>query len=73
MRGVTQDRTIEFSSSISADRTQLLALAVDQSSEGIAIVDLDGTLQYVNGAFAGMHGYAPDEILGKNLTIFHIG
>lgn len=63
MDEVNQGRTIDFFPGASADQTRLLALAVDQSNEGIAIVDLNGTLQYVNAAFAGMHGYAPDEIL----------
>ncbi len=50
---------------------KLLSLAVDQSSEGIAVSDLDGNLQYLNNAFAEMHGYSPEEIIGKNLSIFH--
>lgn len=48
-----------------------LSLAVDQSSEGIAISDLDGNLKYINNAFSNMHGYLPDELIGKNLSIFH--
>lgn len=35
------------------------------------MVDLDGNLQYLNNAFAEMHGYSPEEIIGKNLSIFH--
>ncbi len=50
---------------------KLLSLAVDQSSEGIAMSDLDGNLQYLNNAFAEMHRYSPEEIIGKNLFIFH--
>ncbi|MCK5606771.1 PAS domain S-box protein, partial [Candidatus Pacearchaeota archaeon] len=52
-------------------RLRLLSLAVDQSSEGIAVVDLDGNLQYLNNAFAKMHGYSTEELVGKNLSIFH--
>jgi len=50
---------------------KLLSLAVDQSSEGIAVSGLDGNLQYLNNAFAEMHGYSPEEVIGKNLSIFH--
>lgn len=52
-------------------RQDILSLAISQSSEGIAMVDLKGTVLYVNEAFAEMHGYAPKDILGKNLSIFH--
>ncbi|NQT55569.1 MAG: hypothetical protein HQ551_05010, partial [Desulfobacteraceae bacterium] len=34
------------------ERMQLLSLAVEQSSEGIAMVDLDGNLEYLNDVFA---------------------
>lgn len=52
-------------------KLRLLSLAVEQSSEGIAVVDLDGNLEYLNDAFAKMHGYSPDELMGKHLAIFH--
>jgi PAS domain S-box-containing protein len=45
--------------------------AIDQTSEGIAIVDMDGCLLFINGAFAAMHGYEAEELLGKNLRTFH--
>jgi len=48
-----------------------LSLAIEQSSEGIAVVDLDGNLEYLNDAFAEMHGYSPEELVGKNLSVFH--
>ncbi|MGB6012816.1 MAG: PAS domain S-box protein [Desulfobacterales bacterium] len=53
------------------ERLHFLSLAVEQSSEGIAISDLEGNLEYVNNAFAYKHGYSPDELIGKNLSIFH--
>jgi len=53
------------------ERLHFLSLAVEQSSEGIAISDLEGNLEYVNNAFAFKHGYSPDELIGKNLSIFH--
>lgn len=53
------------------DRLHLLSLAVEQTSEGIAVIDLEGHLLYLNPAFAEMHGYRPDELLGKHVSIFH--
>jgi PAS domain S-box-containing protein len=53
------------------DLFQLLSLAVEQSSEGIAITDLEGKLLYLNRAFSTMHGYSPDELIGKWLSFFH--
>ena len=53
------------------DQLRLLSLALEQSSEGFAISDLAGNLIYLNHAFAKMHGYSPEELTGKNLTIFH--
>ncbi len=50
---------------------RLMARIVEETREGIALVDLDGNILRVNGAFAAMHGYRPEELLGKNLSIFH--
>lgn len=43
----------------------------DKANYGTAIADFEGNLVYLNDAFANMHGYAPEEILGKHLSIFH--
>ncbi len=43
----------------------------DQANYGSAIASLEGKLLYINEAFAGMHGYDADEVIGKSLTIFH--
>jgi PAS domain S-box-containing protein len=53
------------------ERLSLLSLAFEQSNEGIAISDLDGDLKFTNNAFTKMHGYPPEEFVGKNLSIFH--
>ncbi|UCF90183.1 MAG: PAS domain S-box protein [Desulfobacterales bacterium] len=50
---------------------KLLSSAVEQSSEGIAVADLEGNLIYLNQAFARVHGYSPEELVGKHLSIFH--
>jgi len=54
-----------------AQKLQVLSSAVEQSTKGIAIVDMQGNLQFCNEAFADMHGYAADELGGKHLSIFH--
>jgi PAS domain S-box-containing protein len=48
-----------------------LLLAIEQSPEGIALSDLDGNLKYVNPSFAKVHGYSPNELMGKHLSVFH--
>ena len=48
-----------------------LSSAVEQNKEGVAVADMDGCLQYVNKAFAEMHGLGVDEALGQHLSIFH--
>ena len=48
-----------------------LARAVEQSIDGIAVADMDGNIQFVNSAWAKMHGYKAEELLGRHLKIFH--
>ncbi len=52
-------------------RVQLFSSAVEQSSEGIAVIDLEGQIQFTNEAFAKMHGYRSESLRGKPLSIFH--
>jgi len=50
----------------------LLYSAVEQSSEGIGIADLNHKIMYANSAWAEMHGYnSPEELIGKSINIFH--
>jgi len=54
------------------ERIHRLSSVVEQSTEGMALADLDGNLIFVNLAWARMHGYeSSDELLGQNLSIFH--
>ncbi|MCG8460849.1 MAG: response regulator, partial [Holophagales bacterium] len=39
--------------------------------DGIAVADLDGNMQFINEAWANLHGYEVFELLGYDLTIFH--
>ena len=45
--------------------------AVEQSSDGIALGDLDGRIRFANEAWAEMHGYCADELIGRHLSVFH--
>ncbi len=56
----------------SEEQAKLLASAVEQTLDGIAVVDLDGNILKLNKAFAKMHGYSEKELTGKNLSIFHV-
>jgi PAS domain S-box-containing protein len=42
-----------------------LATAVEQTSEGVAIMALDWQIQYVNPAFEQITGYSADEAIGR--------
>lgn len=57
------------------ERTQAdllrLRAAVDQAHDGLAIADMEGRLQFANLAWAKMHGYAPEELLGRPMSISH--
>lgn len=47
-------------------------MAAEKVNEGIAVVDLDGSLLFLNEAWCGMHGYkSKDQLIGKQLSIFH--
>jgi len=48
-----------------------LGYAVKQSIDGIAIGDLEPKLTYVNEAFAEMHGYSPEEMIGMKVMNLH--
>ena len=52
---------------------RLISSAVEQTTEGLAITDLEGTLIFLNNAFAAMHGLAQQDCLGQHLSMFHSG
>lgn len=43
----------------------------EKAGHGVGIADFEGNLVYVNDSFAQMHQYSSDELIGKNLSIFH--
>ncbi len=52
-------------------KTLMLEKAVEQTGDGIAVTDLDGALQFINNAWANMHGYEAIELIGKHMDCFH--
>ena len=56
---------------VAEQKAGLLTKVVEQSSEGIAVVNMDGFLLFANDAMAAIHGYSSQEVLGKHLSIFH--
>ena len=52
-------------------RTKIVMRAMDQSSEGFAIADADGTLLYANRTFAEMHGMESEDLIGKHASRFN--
>ena len=51
-------------------RLRLLEKAVDTVNMGVTITDLQGKIIYVNPADARMHGYAVDELIGREARMF---
>jgi len=49
-----------------------LAAIVEQVAEGISVIDLDGTVQFVNAEWARMHGYtSASQLRGQSFNAFH--
>ncbi|HHB75332.1 MAG TPA: PAS domain S-box protein [Desulfobulbus sp.] len=45
--------------------------AMEQSMDGIAMANMEGQVQFVNPAWADMHGFCREQLIGRNLRIFH--
>ena len=56
---------------VSEVRMYRLINVVDQIGEGVATADLNGFITYTNQAWADMHGYASQSLIGKHLGMFH--
>jgi PAS domain S-box-containing protein len=53
------------------EKLRVLSSAIEQLKEGITVSGIDGKLMFVNNAFATMHGYDIDKILGKPISTFN--
>jgi len=52
-------------------RLQEFKTAIDQAADGIAIAGMDMKIRFVNQAWAQMHGYAIEELIGCDISLFH--
>ncbi len=53
------------------EKIRTLTSAVEQSIDGVSIADLEPKLLYVNKAYARMHGFAPEEMIGMPVENLH--
>lgn len=53
------------------DALRMLERAVEQSIDGIAVTDPSGSTQFLNAAWADMHGHGVFDVLGYDLSLFH--
>ncbi|MDM8556632.1 sigma 54-interacting transcriptional regulator [Desulfococcaceae bacterium HSG7] len=63
-RDITRRKLMEM-------RLLMLERAVKQSIDGIAVADMEGFNKFVNPAWAKMHGYSVEELMGEHLSRFH--
>lgn len=67
--GMIQDVTAQVQAE---EQVRMLERAVEQSSDGIAVADMEEKIQFVNPAWAAMHGYDnPESLKGQLIPIFH--
>lgn len=66
--GLSRDITAAYQAQ---EELRRLGYVVEQSLDGTAVAGLDGIVQFVNPAWATMHGYTIDELIGQHLSIFH--
>jgi PAS domain S-box-containing protein len=52
----------------SGEKLKLFSEAIEEAMDGIQIVDLNGTIVYSNKAVKEIYGFAPEELLGKNVN-----
>lgn len=53
------------------EQLRVLGMAVEQSAEGVLVIDTAGIVCFVNPAWARMHGYDVSEVTGHHFRIFH--
>ena len=51
----------------------MLQKAVETASFGVTVTDLEGRIVYVNRADAEMHGFRPQELMGKDARLYGLG
>jgi len=71
--GLFESAGIEYKSgTILKDKSSAFLLsALEQTTEGIVVVDLEGNLISLNEAFANIHGHSPRELIGEHISLLH--
>ncbi len=69
LEDLVNERTSELS--VANESLVRLKTAIEQSMDGIAVALIDGTIVFINDAWAKMHDYSVDELKEKNLEKFH--
>ena len=65
------DSTVTAHKQADQDKWYLTAIA-ELAMEGIIVVDLSGVIQFINMAWAAMHGYEDiNELIGKRISLFY--
>ena len=70
-QAVRDRETLAQQKSATDNDLQTLHQAIDQAADGIVTCSLTGHLRYANRAWARMHGYDADKLVGKHLGLFH--
>ncbi|GBD32497.1 putative signaling protein [bacterium HR33] len=65
-----RERSLAPSASGDDERLIGLAKAVETMQLGVTITDVSGRILYTNPADAAMHGYKPEEVIGKDVRIY---
>lgn len=55
------------------EKMRELSQAVEQSPNIIVVTDLQGNIEYVNGALTKVSGFLPEEVIGANMRVLRSG
>lgn len=54
------------------EKIRRMSTIVEQAAEGVAVINIEGDIQFANYAWVAMHGYtSSEELIGKHVGIFH--
>lgn len=54
------------------ENLRLYSKAVEEAPDGVQVVDLEGKVLYSNKAVERIHGFAPEELLGKDVSELNV-
>lgn len=75
-QAVALEKTHELATTAAAladsrETAHRLAAVAERASDSIVVTDRDGTITWVNRAFSQTLGYAPDEVIGQDITMIN--